>query len=296
MEMHQVRYFLALGEELSFTKAAARCNVSQPSLTRAIKLLEGELGGPLFRRDRGNIQLSELGRIMHPYLNEVDVQANSAKARAQDWRKVTAKRLRLGVMCTIAPSPLLSLFDAMRKEHADVDLEILDEEAACLEKHLLNGKIDIGLYCRPCKSDDRVHYHKVFDERMVIVLSAADRLAEHDELRVSDLNGQPYINRINCEFNGADIPGFSRDAWQTTYRSERDDWVLAMVAAGMGFSFLPQNCAVHPGVIVRPLVDPRVSRQVDLATVRGRPHSSAAGAVVREAMRNTWATARPQDT
>src|SRR5215204_4277395 len=57
MEMHQVRYFLAVAEELNFTRAAERCNVAQPSLTRAIKLLEGELGGPLFNREREHASL-----------------------------------------------------------------------------------------------------------------------------------------------------------------------------------------------------------------------------------------------
>ena len=66
MEMQQVRYFLAVAEELNFTKAAEKCNVAQPSLTRAVKLLEGELGGPLFHRERANTHLSELGRMVQP--------------------------------------------------------------------------------------------------------------------------------------------------------------------------------------------------------------------------------------
>ena len=68
MEMHQVRYFLATVSELNFTKAADKCNVTQPSLTRAIKQLEDELGGDLFRRERPHAQLTELGQRMYPLL------------------------------------------------------------------------------------------------------------------------------------------------------------------------------------------------------------------------------------
>jgi len=66
--MQQVRYFLAVAGTLDFARAAERCNVSQPSLTRAIQSLEAELGGPLFHRERGNTHLTELGRIIQPFL------------------------------------------------------------------------------------------------------------------------------------------------------------------------------------------------------------------------------------
>jgi hypothetical protein len=67
VEMHQIRYFLALCKEFNFTKAAERCNVAQPSLTRAIKLLEEEFGGPLVHRERVNTHLTELGRMVRPF-------------------------------------------------------------------------------------------------------------------------------------------------------------------------------------------------------------------------------------
>ena len=70
MEMHQVRYFLAVARVLNFTRAADECNVTQPSLTRAIKQLEAELGGDLFRRERPAAQLTELGQRMHPLLKQ----------------------------------------------------------------------------------------------------------------------------------------------------------------------------------------------------------------------------------
>ena len=257
MEMSQARYFLALAEELNFTKAAARCNVSQPSLTRAIKLLETELGGPLIRRERGHTDLSELGKLMLPYLREVCIQAHEAKKHAKDFCKTSVKRLRLGVMCTIAPEPLLSLVEAINKDHPDVDLEIVDANAARLEEQLLGGQLDVCLYCRPDTHDDRIHYLKIFDERMVIVLSPDDNLSIRPALRLADLNDQRYLHRTNCEFSGSNIFDSCDAKWHAVYHSDRDDWILAMVAAGLGFGFLPESSAMHSGVLVRPLVEPR---------------------------------------
>ena len=87
MEMHQIRYFLALCEELNFTKAAERCNVAQPSLTRAIKLLEDEFGGELVHRERANTHLTELGRMMRPHLTEVYETRSWRAARRESLRK-----------------------------------------------------------------------------------------------------------------------------------------------------------------------------------------------------------------
>src|SRR5215216_6165507 len=83
VEMHQIRYFLAVCETLNFTRAAEACNVSQPSLTRAIKGLEDELGGPLFRRERNNTHLTGLGEMMRPHLSQVLIETDAAKERAK---------------------------------------------------------------------------------------------------------------------------------------------------------------------------------------------------------------------
>jgi DNA-binding transcriptional LysR family regulator len=72
------------------------------------------------------------------------------------------------------------------------------------------------------------------------------------------------------------------------YQSDRDDWVLAMIAAGLGYGILPMSLARHTGVVARPLTDPEVWRTVSLVTRRGRPHSPAVGAFVREVMRTKW--------
>ena len=85
MEMHQVRYFLAVCETLNFTRAAERCHVAQPSLTRAIQKLEQEFGGPLFRRERNRTHLTDLGRLVQPHMRAVSAAAEAAHTEAEEF-------------------------------------------------------------------------------------------------------------------------------------------------------------------------------------------------------------------
>jgi LysR family hydrogen peroxide-inducible transcriptional activator len=288
MEMHQIRYFLALCEELNFTKASERCNVAQPSLTRAIKLLEEEFGGPLLSRERGNTHLTELGRMIRPYLADVYDKAQLAKREARELAKENRAKLRFGIMCTIAPAPLLDLVSNVCSHHPGLDLEVVDSDARSLEDRLKRGELELAIYCRPDHDDDRLHYLKLFRERMMIVLAPTHHLADRDPLRFRDLHNESYLNRINCEYNEGLAWEQFGVTWKAVHRSERDDWILAMCAAGMGFGFLPEFSINHPGVVARPVVEPEFWREVNVVTVRGRPYSPAVGALVREAMRTDW--------
>jgi DNA-binding transcriptional LysR family regulator len=288
--MHQVRYFRALCEELNFTRAAERCNVSQPSLTRSIRLLEEEFGGRLFHRERSNTHLSELGRVVKPHLDEIYEQAMEAEKRAESFKRLSEVRLRLGIMCTIAPTELIGLVSGVRKRHSGIHLEIIDANAGELDSDLLRGELEVAIYCMPEKTRDaRLHYLPLFREQFMIVIGREHRLAGFDAVRVTDLNGEPYLERVNCEFGEVADRVFDElgVAGETVYKSDRDDWVLAMAATGLGYSFMPQRCANHPDVVAKPLIDPEFWREVSLVTVRGRPHSPAVGALVHEAMRAT---------
>src|SRR5919109_2998948 len=107
MEMHQVRYFLATVSERNFTKAAETCNVTQPSLTRAIKQLEEELGGDLFRRERPHAQLTELGERMYPLLRQCYESALGARSLASSIKSGEVGALRLALSRTINPELLM---------------------------------------------------------------------------------------------------------------------------------------------------------------------------------------------
>ena len=291
MEMHQVRYFLAVAEELNFTRAADKCNVSQPSLSRAIQMLEQEFGGPLFWRERGRTHLTELGQMIRPHLETVFSAAVRAKQTSKDLSQKKTVPLKLGIMSTISPDEIVDLIGTLETKYPGLELKLCDADAKTLRARLIEGELECVIYALPGEeADARTHVMPLFKEQMVIAVNRGHKFANESGFPARELDGERYIHRMNCEFAGyADQILQEKGVTCTpSYWSERDDWTLAMVAAGLGFAFMPVNAVKHSDVVGVPVTEPEFWRQVNLVTVRGRPHSTGVGALVREAMRKKW--------
>ena len=291
--MHQIRYFLAVCETLNFTRAAEACNVSQPSLTRAIKALEDELGGPLLRRERNNTHLTGLGEMMRPHLTQVLVETEAAKERAKSFGRLDDVELKLGMMCTIGPRRFVPFLKTFRERHPRVTLMVQDGSNTQLQERLAQGDLDIAVYGQPGAIDERFHAHRLYDERFVIGVGPGHAFDQHNVVRAKDLDGQAYVNRLQCEFFDHARQLFRANGAKTVivFRSDRDDWVQSMVLAGLGFTFIPEYAVTMPEIRVRPLIDPEISRTIQVVTVRGRPHAPAVGAFVREVLAFPWINA-----
>nr|MBX2804428.1 LysR family transcriptional regulator [Hyphomicrobiales bacterium] len=135
MEMNQIRYFLAVCEHRNFTHAAQASNVSQPSLTAAIKKLEEELGGLLFLRDRAGCRLTALGELVRPRLANIDTETRQAKAEAIRYTRLERVPISVGVGETIGHKKISESVEIYRRRvpQADIELIVSDEEV------LLNG-------------------------------------------------------------------------------------------------------------------------------------------------------------
>jgi LysR family hydrogen peroxide-inducible transcriptional activator len=295
MELHQVRYFLAVAEELNFSRAAEKCGVSQPALSRAIILLEQEFGGPLFHRERRLTNLSPLGRMVRPYLEQIARESDEALKAARQHAGAEKHTLRVGIMTTIAPNQFTDLIIAVPRAYAGVDMVLCDANSFELERRLSAGEIDAAIYALPGKApDEEVHLLPLFREQMVIVVHPSHRFANQEAVRVKDLNGEAYIHRNHCEFAGY-ADGILQAQGVTVapaYFSDSEDWTQAMIAAGLGFGFMPRHCVNNPGVRALPVIEPEFWRIVNLVTMTERAHSPALGVLVREALRKEWFGAR----
>lgn len=292
MEVHEIRYFLAVCETLNFTRAAERCHVSQPALTRAVKNLEDKLGGgPLINRERGKTHLTELGRLMKPYFERALDQMQEAKQRARSHLKLESASLSLGMMCTIGPRRLIDFFVGFNEHFSGIDIHLKDGPVDYLEDLLDRGEIDLAICCRPQGVDERFHVLPLFEERFMVAMSPNHRLARRNAVRIADLDGERYLSRANCEYRDELLQmrlNLGNVEIHRKYTSERDDWIQSMVMAGLGITYIPEFAVSVPGLVALPLIDPEVVRSVKLVTARGRPHSAALGAFVHEARRYNW--------
>src|SRR5262249_7114867 len=160
-----------------------------------------------------------------------------------------------------------------------------------LRDALLAGDLDVAIYATPMAPlDERFHHMPLYRERFVIVMPPGHRLTKLHAVRVRDLDGECYLARANCDYDelGTRIFEKQRANCETGYESERDDWTVAMAAAGLGIGFMPELSVSHPGVVARPRIDPESWREVPLVTIRGRQYSPAVESLVRAAQRMRW--------
>lgn len=283
MEMQEIRYFSSLSRTLNFTKAAEGCHVSQPSLTRAIRKMEDELGGLLFSRERNNIHMTELGRLIEPHLTEIIKRTGEVKQAATRFRNLESAGLTLGIMGTIAPAPFVNFLDRFKVDNPGVEITMLEAMPDELCELLVKGKMDVALMARPDSFPAPLQASKLYSERFSIACSADHPFATKEEVSMADLDREFCLLRINCEFCSVFEKTCQRQGVNLvrSYRSEREDWILAMVASGMGVCFLPEYTALYPGVVSRPIVSPSVERDVCLITVAGRSWPPPVAAFVR---------------
>ena len=286
MEIHQVKYFLAVARELSFTRAARACGISQPSMTRAIKMLERELGGELFVRKKTSIELTELGKLVWPYLDQLWMKAAAAEQVARDFVSPNSGQITLGIMSTIVPQRMIGLLRRFRDLNPEMRFELVDGGASELEERLLTLDIDAAIYARPgVDPSPDLDYRPLFEERMIVAVPKSHKFAGQQSVRLSELAGETQVVRSSCEFRDAAV---LRRAMQYALKSgdrhacDRDEWALAMVASGHGFGIFPEWSAAREGISVIPLTDLPLRRVVNLVTVRERQPSPVLESLFKE--------------
>lgn len=289
MEMHQVRYFLAVCETLNFTRAAEQCHVAQPSLTKAIKKLEEELGGELFRRERSQTHLTDLGQLMKPHLETIYGASQAAEEEAKGFHALEKAPVNLGVMSTIGPAHMIDFLARLRAEIPSIDLTVREARGRDLVDSLLAGELDVALIGLP-DLPDRLDAQPLYSERYTIAFPQGHRFEKLAAVPIGELEGEDYLLRLHCEFmdHFEALGGAGDIGANICYRSEREDWIQAMILARMGCAVMPEFLPTLSGIATRVVADPAVSRTISLVTVAGRRFSPALGALVRLARRYPW--------
>ena len=291
MDIHHIRYFLAVCETRNFTRAAEKCNVTQPALSRAIQQIEDEVGGLLFRRERNLTHITDLGALLRPRFQQVLDELTGVRQEASRFLCLDEANLKVGIMCTIGPRRFTGLLTDFNMRHKGIQLQLVEGVPGKLSSLLEAGEIDVAIMSTAESFPERFDVTPLFRERFMLAFPPGHRFSQFDAIPIREVDGEIYLKRVNCEYWDYLTDVCNAHGVQTivSYSSEREDWIQNLVAGGLGICFIPEYSAVVPGLHVRPVMEPDVSREVCLVTVSGRRFSPAVATFVGAVKSYNWA-------
>jgi len=294
MTLNELRYIVAVAQEKSFGRAAAKCFVSQPALSVAIQKLEEELGTPLFERGKSEVTVTSVGARVVEQAQRVLEEASRIRELAQAGRNQLAGPLKLGVIYTVAPYLLPDLVPALHALAPEMPLELEENLTEVLETELKSGRLDAAILALPF-APPGVATDFLYEEPFQVVVPASHKWAKRKSVHPDELAHEHAIllNVGHCfrdqvldacpELNRQDVP---------TARTNSLETVRNMVASGLGVSVLPRDALTpkyHSRLVVPvPFARPVPSRRVALAYRKSFPRPKAI-----EAIRRAVATIRP---
>lgn len=296
VDLRQLRYFVAVAEAGSLTRAADRLHIAQQSLSQAIRTLEMQLGAPLLERSSRGVRLTDVGVVLLREARPVLVQAERAVEATRRAARGEGGELRLGCLASVANYVLPPVVRAFRERHPEITLVVEDVSIAELVERLRAGELDAALG-RPPLIDD-LETEVVLSEPVAAVLPEEHPLAGRASLSLSELADEPWVltprtswppwhRRYDEDFARA---GFRPRVVQ---RAATVQGLLALVAAGVGVTRLTLSARTlrDSGVVFVPLDDDETDVVVVWRPGATNPALPALREVVREVARTTDLTA-----
>lgn len=295
MDLVQIRYFLALGRTLNFTRAAEQCNVTQPALTRSIQRLEEELGGPLIRRERNLTQLTELGHAMLPLLERTAAAAEAVRAEAESLRRRDSAPSRLGLCSLVTTSVLVPVLRELAGRFASLELTLVHGATPHLAEMLLQGELDAALLPEAEIEAERLNRWPLFEDCLVVLAPPGHRFEALETVPSAALDGETMLvaTEEGCALRRAldRVCDAANVRPQLRHRASSREGIASMVGASLGIALATRCQPLAGGVIRRKLEDPAAQYRVMLAVVAGRPHGRAVDAFIKLARARDWSQA-----
>jgi len=301
MEMHQLRYVVAVARSGNFSRAAEQCRVAQPSLSQQILKLEDELGERLFDRRHREVRLTAhgeafLGRAMR-ILEEVD----AARREASDARQLLRGTIRIGVLPTLAPYVLPEALAEFTGQFPGIEWVVNEDTTERLVQLALVHELDFALASLPIR-DDRLELKPLFAEELLLAVPPGHPLAQRRSVGAADLEGEPLIVMKEGHCLGDQVMAFCERRGarvQIRFRSAQLETVQALVASGLGISLVPALAAARTcgsGPEYRPFQGSKPRRQIVALWPRQRSPGRAAAAFLERLSARLRSAGHPMHT
>jgi DNA-binding transcriptional LysR family regulator len=287
MEIHQLRYFVAVAEEGSFSRAAAREHVAQPSLSQQIQKLEAEMDHRLFDRLSRSVVVTEAGKCLLEYARKILLEIAESRRCLDDLKREIAGRLAIGAIPTMAPYVLPKLIGKFQTRYPKVELEILEDTTEHLASRLEEGTLDIAIMST-CHKSPALEPHPLGKEALFVLLATQHRLAKKKTISWSELKSEKFLllHEVHClSAQVCQLLATHNLRPELALRGTQLATIAHMVATGMGVSLAPQMMVEHDlpsGCVALPFTPPAPMRELNLLRNPLRLETKAAAAFYRE--------------
>ena len=245
MEMHQLRYVVAVARLGNFSRAAEQCHVSQPSLSQQIQKLEDELGERLFERRKRETKLTPAGEAFLHRAVRILAEVDAARREASDAKELLSGVVTIGVLPTIAPYLLPEAIVKFTTKFPGVEIVVQEDTTARLLKLALAHEIDFALASHPIH-DKRLAVRELFSEELMLALPPAHPLVHKRAVNATDLKNERFIVMQEGHCLGDQVLRFCdrRDLKPNiSFRSAQLETIQSLVRAGLGVSLVPAMAA-----------------------------------------------------
>jgi LysR family hydrogen peroxide-inducible transcriptional activator len=280
MEIHQLRYFVAVAGEANFSRAAQKVHVAQPSLSQQIQKLEAELGQPLFDRLPRTVLLTDAGKRFREFAQRILANVADAQRCVDECKGQAVGRLVIGAIPTIAPYLLPRLLLHFQQKHPKVTVEVVEDVTENLERHMDDGEVDLALLST-CESQDLAR-ETLGEEPLLLAVPTGHRLTKRERVTWRDLKHERFLalHRAHCLSRQVEeLCSAQGQRPELAARGAQLITIVRMVRAGLGLSLVPQMMADdegNQGCIFLPFVAPAPTRPLNIVRNPMRFQSKAA--------------------
>jgi len=255
MELHQLRYFVTVARDGTFTKAAERLYITQPSLSEQIRKLETELGSPLFQRLGRRLALTSAGESFLPHAEKVMSEIEEARARVQEVCGLRRGRLSIGVLPSAAARLLPGLLAEFRRRHPGVEVSLHEgNDSAEFEQMVHDGQLDLAIVRLPVRRRTDLEVEFLIREPAVMVAPPGHRLADRRTVALAELAKEPFVTMKPGHGLREFLQQFCRQAGfdpRIVLEGDHLGSLMGLVRAGDGVTVVPRMAADHEGRRVR---------------------------------------------
>jgi len=246
MEIHQLTYFVAVAETGSFSRAAERCNIAQPSLSQQILKLEQELGAPLFDRLPRKVVLTDAGRMLLPRAISILGDLQDIKHTLNQNMDAGHGSLHVGFIPTIAPFVLPRVIKRFSQELPNARLSVQEDLTETLVRNLLDGKLDVGITSMPIHHR-LIRTEELLTEPLLVASSRKNDFITRTSIHVKELNDFPFIALSEMHCLGEQVQSFCHRQdleLKIVCDTSQLTTVKNCVELGLGVSLVPRALAV----------------------------------------------------